>query len=240
MAAISAIAKFGLAKFGKLNNKIFHTKLFNGKKALNSAAKKELPAAPKIPETPTREYTLKKDNSKYLYHLTTKQNWEQIQKSGKIAACEGVDTLKQKDVFMFSLENMLNSWSKSNNILSKDYLDNILRKVGRTGDIVLLRINAKALNHDKLKVRLLNKIFSLFKKGDFDNKYLAGENSGISYIYKQRKSPFEYLYTDNISLKDVEKIGESKFSGNVYSADSKKIMTNLLKDSPEKGFSFLI
>lgn len=59
----------------------------------------------------------------------------------------------------------------------------------------MLRIDAKSLDVSKLKIRTLDKLFQIMKNNDINNPFLQGENSGLSYIYKQRKTPFEYMYS---------------------------------------------
>lgn len=64
---------------------------------------------------------------------------------------------------------------------------------------------------------------------------LKGKNSGLSYIYKQRKEPFEYIYSDNISSENISKVGEVTLSS---IGDEKCIMSKLIQNPPEKGFLF--
>lgn len=190
--------------------------------------------------TKTRTYPLKKDKSKYLYHITSQRNYEKILETGGLKIHQGSDTKGSSQLFLFNLENVLNVWANGG---KRDYLAKILEMAKKNDDkLVMLRINAKSLDSTKLKIRPLDKLFQIMKNNDVNNPFLQGENSGLSYIYKQRKTPFEYMYSNNIPMENISKVGEATldFSSqtNIFS-NSKAIMKVLIKNSPEKGYLFL-
>ena len=80
------------------------------------------------------------------------------------------------------------------------------------------------------------------KNKDINNPFLQGEISGLSYIYKQRKSAFEYMYSNDISMENISKVGDVVLNAspqyNIF-CDGKAIMQSLIKNSPEKGYTFL-
>lgn len=122
-----------------------------------------------------RAYTLKKDNSKYLYHLTSQSCYEMILKSGGLKPKKGIDTVGIPQLFLFNLENLLNAWSKNE---SKSYLSKLLFKFLKNDDkLVMLRIKTKDLDSNKLKIRPLGSLFSIIKKDDLINPMLKGKNS---------------------------------------------------------------
>ena len=188
----------------------------------------------------TRTYPLKKDKSKYLYHITSQRNYEKILETGGLKIQQGTDTKGSPQLFLFNLENVLNAWTNGG---KRDYLAKILQMAKKNDDkLVMLRIKAKNLDSTKLKIRPLDKLFQIMKNNDVNNPFLQGENSGLSYIYKQRKTPFEYMYSNNIPLENISKVGEAVLDTspqvNIFN-DGKAIMGTLIKNSPEKGYLFL-
>jgi len=193
-----------------------------------------------------RKYVLKKDKSRYLYHITTKENYEKIQKSGGLIAKAGEDTVGKPQVFLFNLENLLNAWNKKIP-MSITRLQQLLQAVAKDDtELVMLRIDSKALNKEKLKIRPLDKLFEHYKNQDRTSKFLFGEDNGLSYIYRQRKEPYEYLYSNDIPLSSISVVGNAGYRQtgsslfNMLNNDEKGIMRTLLQNSNEKGFSFLI
>ncbi len=188
----------------------------------------------------TRIYPLKKDKSKYLYHITSQRNYEKILESGGLKIQQGTDTKGSPQLFLFNLENILNAWANGG---KRDYLAKILQMAKKNDNkLVMLRIKAKSLDSTKLKIRPLDKLFQIMKSNDVNNPFLQGENSGLSYIYKQRKTPFEYMYSNNIPIENISKVGEAVLDVspqvNIFN-DGKAIMRTLIKNSPEKGYLFL-
>lgn len=209
------------------------------KNILNKAEEVSKPLGDKL-LSKTRTYTLKKDKSKYLYHITSQRNYEKILESGGLKVQQGTDTKGAPQLFLFNLENVLNAWTNGG---KRDYLAKILQMAKKNDDkLVMLRINAKSLDSTKLKIRPLDKLFQIMKNNDVNNPFLQGENSGLSYIYKQRKTPFEYMYSNDISMENISKVGDAVLNvspkSNIFSA-GKAIMQSLIKNSPEKGHIFL-
>ena len=207
--------------------------LFNKTEEVSNSLGKELLSK-------TRTYPLKKDKSKYLYHITNQSNYEKILETGGLKIQQGTDTKGLPQLFLFNLENVLNAWTNGG---KRDYLAKILQMAKKNDDkLVMLRINAKSLDSTKLKIRPLDKLFQIMKNNDVNNTFLQGENSGLSYIYKQRKTPFEYMYSKNIPMENISKVGEATLDfsqqTNILSS-GKAIMRTLIKSSPEKGHIFL-
>lgn len=106
-------------------------------------------------------YTLKKDKSKYLYHITSQRNYEKILESGGLKVQQGTDTKGAPQLFLFNLENVLNAWTNGG---KRDYLAKILQMAKKNDDkLVMLRINAKSLDSTKLKIRPLDKLFQIME-----------------------------------------------------------------------------
>lgn len=193
-----------------------------------------------------RKYALKKDKSRYLYHITTKKNYERIQQSGGLIAKTGEDTIGKPQVFLFNLENLLNAWNRKIP-MSRTRLQQLLQTVAKDDtELVMLRVDTKALNKERLKIRPLDKLFETYHNNDKSNEFLFGEDNGLSYIYKQRKTPYEYLYSNDIPLSSISVVGNASYiqTGsplfNMLKNNEEDIMRTLLQDSKEKGFSFLI
>lgn len=155
----------------------------------------------------------------YLYHLTTRENYEKIKTSGlKLSK----DKYAKKGIFMLDLKNLLTQWQhclvgKTKNTPLDENLMGQISKGNPNADVVLLRIPIKKLDKKHLKIRSQNELFeNLEVNGDLkesakNNKELMRHIKGETPISEARKhggEALEFIYSDKISAEDIKKIGE--------------------------------
>lgn len=117
---------------------------------------------------------------RYLYHLTTQENYEKIIKNGHLEPQR--DNICGNQIFLFDITNFCKHWNKK----IYDYELNIQRKlvnwVSRRAEekIVLLKIPTDTLKKDKLKMRSQEVLFS-------NSKILAIEQDNLLKKYNCTK-----------------------------------------------------
>lgn len=148
---------------------------------------------------------------RFLYHITSKKNYESMLKSGEIRTSHDayLDS-NLEGVFMFDLKNFAKRWTstffKFKESDDKFNLGSAL--VCKNSDIVLLKVPTKKMNVDKLKVRVQDET-----KVDYHT--LNGDSAKFQTLYTRRKKPIEYIYNQNIDISDVQKIGEVNLNINL-------------------------
>ncbi len=174
---------------------------------------------------------------KYMYHLTTQRSYESMLRDGFIKTSE--DRICGQGVFLIELANFFRCWKTSQDWDSTNLQLDLIYQVKKffSDGLVLLRIPAKNLESDKLKVRSQNRLFSWVKNNEdalykIKNSDRGDESSRIrklvyltekdenktnlfgetpakdSSLFKKRKEAVEYIYKDDIPIDSVEKIGE--------------------------------
>ncbi len=161
---------------------------------------------------------------RYLYHLTSKSNYESILKDG----CLKVSKEMFPGVFMTELSNLCKRWGWSRHWrgnLKEVLLDQAAKD---SSGLVMLRIPTKNLDVSKLRIRSQAKFFKYAGSDEFDdlvdkchslNEFrsklsanfghiVKGDDAVKSKLYKQRKEAIEYIYPENIFANKFEKIGE--------------------------------
>ena len=185
----------------------------------------------------------KRNIPKYLYHFTTQNKYQQIVKSGYIQAFR--DENIRSDfcgVFMVDLRNFTKRWM-TKGIECGDKLLTfskalIMQTSKDNSNLVVLRIPTMKLNLNKLRCRsIVSENLDHIKNCDFATNQRH---------YTRKKEPIEYIIGENISIKDVVKIGESYTGFNLEEAirsvptnyidriDDKSILKNLFKKTPEE------
>lgn len=96
---------------------------------------------------------------RFTYHMTNKKNYESMLKDGFIKPSE--DGLFGKGVFMTELTNLFKRW-KINRAWGQESLqEKLLFQIAKGEDeIVMLKIPTEKLNHNKLKIRSQNNLFT--------------------------------------------------------------------------------
>lgn len=180
--------------------------------------------------------------SRFLYHLTTKENYKNILETGAL----NPSFKEPNGVYLLELPNFLKNWYKSPawNFACADLRLFLINKISkRSKNLVLLRISTKELPFlDKTRIRSQQRLLSF----DFydeekmvisnpDYRHVSmGDSVNRAPLYKQRKEAIEYIYPDKIPLSAIKKIGETPIWGLTYNKETtEKIMWNLLKNQPE-------
>ena len=143
---------------------------------------------------------------RYLYHVTTRPNYESMLKTGTLRVSDpgGLGS----GVYMFELQNMINHYGNHNGYRG---LERLLEQASLHGgdELVLLRIPTSKLNASRLAIRdngaPINLIPSQFNVTNF-----IGDSAVSSKLYKQRKVGLEYIYPHDININNVSEIGSAK------------------------------
>ena len=181
---------------------------------------------------------------RYLYHLTTQNNYEQMLKSGYLKGAHDNNlSTNVSGIFMFDLRNFTKRWLTTGAFL----LDNkvftlakclIMQASKDNSKLVVLRVPTKTLSTNKLKCRSqISK--NLVSDGDFATNQKH---------YARKKEPLEYISETDIPIQDVTKVGEVKTKFNIQKIleeiednksclnkiNEKKIFRSLFKNTPEE------
>ena len=170
---------------------------------------------------------------RYIYHLTSKEAWEEIQKSGKIKTSDS-DYLFSDGVYTIELENFVKDWGRKPAWDNESLQQRLLAQTaGNSSGIVALRIPTEKLDHKKFKIRSQDRFFMSVKPQgqsfwreicerysrtengwhnlveDFAPKHIYehctnGDEAKNSHLYKQRKEAIEYIYQEDIPLDVVD------------------------------------
>lgn len=194
------------------------------------------------------EKTGKPDIPRYLYHVTSKGNYDSMLKCGFIKTSQDVATPDMKGVFMFAMQNFAKRWANlwveifagmnfnvGSALMNKVALDVDVFNFKNKANVVLLKIPTKDMDIKKLKVRPQNIL-------DISNSDLCkGDSAVYQSIYTRRKNSIEYIYEENINISNVQKIGETQLKY-VSKEDCKNklmgkpydVLLELLKGQPEE------
>lgn len=147
--------------------------------------------------------TCKADIPRYLYHVTSKKNYDLMLKSGEIFGTHDGNIMSNLEgVFLFDLKNFSKRWLSTYFDMGEVKINLGAALLGKnSANAVVLRIPTKNFDVDKLKIRVQKKF-----KDDYHS--LNGDYARFQTLYTRRKKPIEYIYGQNINISDVEKIGE--------------------------------
>ena len=147
----------------------------------------------------------------YLYHLTSRYNYEHMLKDGKIHPSKdgwSIRNAEFKSIFMIDLENFMEKWKLhpfSNDVSFKLTL---FEQANRCRDLVLLRIPTAKIDRNLLRIRSQNKSFNKpFREQLFCEK--IGCSAKLKYKYDNEA--IEYIYPHDIPINDVEFVGSSDY-----------------------------
>lgn len=198
---------------------------------------------------------------RYLYHMTSEENYQSMLRDGKIHVPDDAH-MNEQGVFMTDLQNLLKRWRYSKDWSQDDIKMNLslalLGQVSKSGNkIVCLRIPTAALDHDLLKIRSQNRLFrgrSAMQKWSIPKIY-AHKVDGAPAVeagrYKQRKEALEYIYPQDIPMDNVELVGRADvdiekrfntcgmdikdvFSENNQTSAVMNVFRNLFSNQPEE------
>lgn len=181
---------------------------------------------------------------RYLYHLTTKENYTSIIKDGVIKATHDANPVSNlKGVFLFDMINFIKRWmstgfkidSENNKFSLAQAL--FLNVIIKSRNLVLLRIPTKNLSTNLLQCRVQNITESEFHANN-------GDSATKQKHYTRKKKPIEYIFQDNIPVKEFAKIGEVDSQINYTKhqdlasfgeIDSLSLLEKLLVNQPEEN-----
>ena len=96
---------------------------------------------------------------RYIYHLTPKENYEQMLKDGYIKLSSDPYFAKN-GIFTFEFENLFKRWNSKGAGYKETLLEGLLRQVTKNQDeVVILKIPTSKLEQNKLYIRSQKKLF---------------------------------------------------------------------------------
>lgn len=180
---------------------------------------------------------------RYLYHITTENNYQQMLKDGYIKGHHDLDSSTHlSGVFLFDLKNFSKRWTT----MGIEWMGKlftfarglIMQASKDDSNLVVLKISTKTLSQNKLKCR------NQLTDSKTHNTY--GDFATNQKHYTRKKNAIEYINEGNIPIQNVTKIGEANVGFNLHKAmenlsenifdkiDVKKILQNLFKNTPEE------
>lgn len=179
---------------------------------------------------------------RYLYHITTENNYQQMLKDGYIKGHHDLDSSTHlSGVFLFDLKNFSKRWITMGidwgNKLFTFAKGLIMQASKDDSNLVVLKIPTKTLSQNKLKCR------NQLTDSKTHNTY--GDFATNQKHYTRKKNAIEYINEGDIPIQNVTKIGEANVGFNLHKAmenlsensldklDVKKILQNLFKNTPE-------
>lgn len=143
---------------------------------------------------------------RYLYHVTTKANYESMLKTGALRVSDpgGLGS----GVYMLELQNMIKHYGNHNGYRG---LERLLGQGSLHGgdELVLLRIPTSKLNASRLSIRDNGTPVGI-KPSQFKVTDFIGDSAVNSKLYKQRKVGLEYVYPHDIDINNVSMVGSAK------------------------------
>lgn len=91
-------------------------------------------------------------------------------------------------------------------------------------------------NWREIKKNFLNICLNKTESKEFAKHLIKGDDAKFSHLYKQRREAIEYIYKNNISMSDVQKVGEMNFSRvseNIKKGFIKNTFEELFEGAPE-------
>lgn len=179
---------------------------------------------------------------RYLYHITTENNYQQMLKDGYIKGHHDLDlNTHLSGVFLFDLKNFSKRWTTMGIDLGDKlftFAKGLIMQASKDdSNLVVLKISTKTLSQNKLKCR------NQLTDSKTHNTY--GDFATNQKHYTRKKNAIEYINEGNIPIQNVTKIGEANVGFNLHKAmenlsenifdkiDVKKILQNLFKNTPE-------
>lgn len=184
---------------------------------------------------------------KNLYHITTKEAYQNIKKEGYLYPSIANGT--ESGLFLVDFPNFLKRWCGISKNYPQGYLfKNLLSHIaGREcEDVVLLRIPTEVLEKNALKVRSVERhAQNIVKIRERQKnikelpketiKALFGDFAKYSPKYKQKREAVEYIYPYEIKLSNIQEMGTFRFTKSLRKTSIGEIITQLVKGHPEEN-----
>lgn len=147
---------------------------------------------------------------RYLYHLTSKDNYASMLKDGFIKTNrDSFPETNISGIFMFEMANFIKRWVHSfiffNDIKTDISLaKSLFAKVAISNpNLVLLKIPTRKLNKDNFLCRVQS-------RENPESHQNNGDVATNQKHYTRKRLPIEYIYTDTIPIDTAMKISETK------------------------------
>ena len=180
---------------------------------------------------------------RYLYHITTENNYQQMLKDGYIKGHHDLDlSTHLSGVFLFDLKNFSKRWTTMGIDLGDKlftFAKGLIMQASKDdSNLVVLKISTKTLSQNKLKCR------NQLTDSKTHNTY--GDFATNQKHYTRKKNAIEYINEGDIPIQNVTKIGEANVGFNLHKAmenlsenifdkiDVKKILQRLFKNTSEE------
>lgn len=138
---------------------------------------------------------------RFLYHLTSRANYESIMASGVLKKAKP-EEICSEGVYMLELTNFFKRWRCSEAWYNRNLQEQLVAKVAN-GDMVILRIPTKEINTDKLRIRSQNRLFPAVQLMHERMDKIAKENATKVGNYITTES--EKLDRSALSLEELQK-----------------------------------
>lgn len=167
---------------------------------------------------------------RYLYHVTTKSNYESMLKTGTLRVSN--ESGLGSGVFMLELQNMIKHYGNH-----KGYrgLERLLGqgRFHQDSELVLLKIPTAKLDASRLSIRD-NGMPSVACIPDLT--VALGDSAVSSKLYKQRKVGLEYIYPHDIPINEISVVGSAKtkdLAETMSDTEALEIWKTLTQGNPE-------
>ena len=153
---------------------------------------------------------------RYLYHMTTVDNYKEITKSGMLKVNpDKMTDGKIAGIFVFDLKNFIKHWdNKSDNSLGKLILDYI----SNGKEMVLLQIPIKSLGKDfksSVKTRAVQSLidwkFDHYSPGCNVPIDLQGESLLDGLRKSRKKNAVEFIIQKDVPVENINVLGRGKY-----------------------------
>lgn len=158
---------------------------------------------------------------RYLYHITTKSNYEKIVSSRKLATRK--EDFAGDAIFMFELQNFFKRWKGDKfNPESRKIIKDLMAFLKRDGSgFVLLRIPTKNLNLDLLRIRNVQKIFEEWRR--------------LNTLHTKKCDEYNTNFA-NFFIPEYEKLKRKGYSGEELRQKEREIKNEYLQKQKRPTF----
>ena len=205
---------------------------------------------------------------RYMYHLTTEENYLSMLKDGSLKPSQCMDS--SVGTFLFDIKNFTRFWRKTPDVAEQPrttLLNMIAGKLGfeTQGNLVLLRVPTNILDARTLRLRrqklcriglgnvqkeqeaVLNDKFKFSNALECLKYTMQGENVSQLPLYNQRKEAIEFITSENIPIDKITLVGTARVDtkllneAHINCHDVPSIWRTLTKNQPEqKAFNVMV
>lgn len=177
-----------------------------------------------------------KEIPRYLYTITTKENYASMCKDGFIKTKQDPLCRNMRGVFLFDIVNLTKRWSKNFLFKTSDMASALFASLTmKSEDLVVLKIPTKKLD-GQLRIRDLNHLFRCYDVPMNDPHINIGLDARLRKNLSQHRKSIEYIYKNDIPIDNVEKIGEvhvDKMALGRGKLKIKEILSRLFAGTPQ-------